>query len=136
MQHLAVIFGDIRDGRGIPVRLHLESVADDVFGAKSALDSVIARFAKAGRGVIVYLREGSVGVARTGARPRDGMAGGDDRHASAVLRDAEWREIGLGAQILRDLGVSSIRLLASRERRYVGIDGFGIAIEATEIIDH
>jgi 3,4-dihydroxy 2-butanone 4-phosphate synthase/GTP cyclohydrolase II len=136
MQHLAVIFGDIRDGRGIPVRLHLESVADDVFGAKSALDSVIARFAKAGRGVIVYLREGSVGVARTGARPRDGMAAGDDRHASAALRDAEWREIGLGAQILRDLGVSSIRLLASRERRYVGIDGFGIAIEATEIIDH
>jgi 3,4-dihydroxy 2-butanone 4-phosphate synthase/GTP cyclohydrolase II len=136
MQQLAVIFGDIRDGRGIPVRLHLESVADDVFGAKSALDSVIARFAKTGRGIIVYLREGSVGVARTGARPRDGMATGEDRHASAALRDAEWREIGLGAQILRDLGVSSIRLLASRERRYVGIDGFGIAIEATEIIDH
>ena len=49
--------------------------------------------------------------------------------------DEEWREVGLGAQILRDLGVKSIRLMASRERRYVGLDGFGIAIESTEIID-
>jgi 3,4-dihydroxy 2-butanone 4-phosphate synthase/GTP cyclohydrolase II len=135
MQHLAIVFGDIRDGRGVPVRLHLESVADDVFGAKSALDRVIARFAKTGSGVIVYLREGSVGVARSATRPRDGMAAGDDRHASAALRDAEWREIGLGAQILRDLGVTSIRLLASRERHYVGLDGFGIAIDGTDIID-
>ena len=47
----------------------------------------------------------------------------------------EWREVGLGAQILRDLGVKSIRLLASRERHYVGLDGFGIEIETTEIID-
>ena len=49
--------------------------------------------------------------------------------------EAEWREIGLGAQILRDLGISSIRLLASRRRHYVGLEGFGIAITATDIID-
>jgi 3,4-dihydroxy 2-butanone 4-phosphate synthase/GTP cyclohydrolase II len=136
MQHLAVVFGDIRNGRNVPVRLQLESVPEDVFGANSTLDRIIARFAEAGSGVIVYLREGAVGVARTGARTRDGVAVGDERHQSAALRDAEWREIGLGAQILRDLGVTSIRLFASRERRYVGLDGFGIAIEATEIIDH
>jgi 3,4-dihydroxy 2-butanone 4-phosphate synthase/GTP cyclohydrolase II len=135
MQHLAIVFGDIRGGRNVLVRLHLESVADDVFGADSALDRIVERLAKAECGVIVYLREGSVGVARGGGRPRD-LVSGDERHQSAALRDAEWREIGLGAQILRDLGVTSIRLLASRERRYVGLDGFGIAIEATEIIDH
>ena len=87
-------------------------------------------------GVIVYLREGSVGVARGGGRPRDRVVAVDEQHESAAQRDAEWLEIGLGAQILRDLGVTSIRLLASRERRYVGLDGFGIAIAATDIIDH
>jgi 3,4-dihydroxy 2-butanone 4-phosphate synthase / GTP cyclohydrolase II len=106
-----------------------------VFGADSAVDRVVERLARSQCGVMVYLREGSVGVARAAGRPRDGVTG-DERHGSAALRDAEWREIGLGAQILRDLGVTSIRLLASRERRYVGLDGFGIAIEATEIIDH
>jgi 3,4-dihydroxy 2-butanone 4-phosphate synthase / GTP cyclohydrolase II len=135
MQHLAIVFGDIRGGRDVFVRLHLESVADDVFGADSALDRIVERLAKTECGVIVYLREGSVGVARGGGRPRDQVTG-DEHHQSAALRDAEWREIGLGAQILRDLGVTSIRLLASRERRYVGLDGFGIEIEATEIIDH
>lgn len=134
MQHLAIVFGDVRGGRDVPVRLHLESVADDVFGAGGALDRIVERLAKAG-GVIVYLREGSVGVARTAGRPRDSVTVDEDRHESAALRDAEWREIGLGAQILRDLDITSIRLLASRERRYVGLDGFGIAIEATEIID-
>ena len=95
---------------------------------------MVDRFGAAGRGVIVYLREGSVGVAGADARPRDAI-GGDDSHASAADRERDWREIGLGAQILRDLGVTSIRLLASRERHYVGLDGFGIAIDGTEIID-
>ena len=63
-EHLAIVFGDIRDGRGIPVRLHLESVVDDVFGAKSGLDAVVSRISAGGRGVIVYLREGAVGVVR------------------------------------------------------------------------
>jgi 3,4-dihydroxy 2-butanone 4-phosphate synthase/GTP cyclohydrolase II len=49
-----------------------------------------------------------------------------------MQRSEEWRDIGLGAQILRDLGVHSIRLYASRELRYVGLEGFGIVIEATE----
>lgn len=134
-EHLAVIFGEVGDGRGVPVRLHRESVIDDVFSGRSRLDTAIERFGKGGRGVIVYLREGSVGVAPDGiGRPRDALAGGE-AHASAGSREREWREIGLGAQILRDLGVTSIRLLASRERHYVGLDGFGIAIEHTDIVD-
>ena len=54
--------------------------------------------------------------------------------AAALDRAQRWREIGLGAQILRDLGVSSIRLLATRTRQYVGLAGFGIEIADTEII--
>ncbi|MCF1504490.1 3,4-dihydroxy-2-butanone-4-phosphate synthase [Afifella sp. H1R] len=133
MDHLAVVFGDIRDGKGVPVRLHLESVLDDVFGTKKMLDDVMQDFAKRGRGVIVYLRDGSVGVARQSRRMRDIESG--EAHASAEGRKEAWREVGLGAQILRDLGVHSIRLLATRERHYVGLKGFGIEIEDTEILD-
>lgn len=133
-EHLAVVFGDIGDGRNVPVRLHRESIIEDVFSGRSRLDTIVERFGKAGRGVIVYLREGSVGVVSDDAtRPRDAIGG--EAHGSAGSREREWREIGLGAQILRDLGVTSIRLLASRERRYVGLDGFGIAIEQTDIVD-
>ncbi len=62
MQHLAIVFGDIRDGENIPVRLHPECVADDVFGAEPPVARYMKAIAEKGRGVIVYLREGSVGV--------------------------------------------------------------------------
>ena len=130
-QHLALVFGDIGDGYGVPVRLHRESVIDDVFGKDSVLNRVVHQVARGGRGVIVYLREGSVGVATAGGRTRDAANPAD----TTASRQEEWREVGLGAQILRDLGVKSIRLMASRERHYIGLDGFGIAIEATDIID-
>ncbi|MNL75733.1 bifunctional 3,4-dihydroxy-2-butanone 4-phosphate synthase/GTP cyclohydrolase II protein [compost metagenome] len=57
-----------------------------------------------------------------------------EAHDEAQARENEWLEIGLGAQILKDLGISSIRLLASRERHYVGLEGFGIKIVGTDII--
>ena len=133
MQHLALIFGDIRDGKNITVRLHRESVFDDVFGGRANLERIIRRVAESQHGVIVYLREGSVGVAERSRRMRGGIYGDSDAHGSALLRQAEWREIGLGAQILKDLGISSIHLLTSRSRRYVGLDGFGIRIETVEM---
>ncbi len=131
MQHLAVVFGDIRDGIEIPVRLHLESVGQDVFGARRPIEEHMQRIAAHGRGVVVYLREGSVGVGGSGRHTRESR----ESHAEAADREEEWLEIGLGAQILKDLGISSIRLLASRERRYIGLEGFGIAIATTEIVD-
>jgi 3,4-dihydroxy 2-butanone 4-phosphate synthase/GTP cyclohydrolase II len=79
---------------------------------------------------VVYLREGSVGVAGTSGRARDGLSAEATR--SEATRDEQWREIGIGAQILKDLGVKSIRLIATRERRYVGLAGFGIVIDATD----
>ncbi len=130
MQHLAVVYGDIRDGEDVPVRLHSEDVARDVFGKTPDLTSIMQKMGAEKRGIIVYLREGSVGV---GNQPRNRMVG--EGHAEAEARESEWREIGLGAQILKDLGVTSIRLIASRERHYVGLEGFGIRIAATEIIE-
>jgi 3,4-dihydroxy 2-butanone 4-phosphate synthase/GTP cyclohydrolase II len=130
MQHMAIVFGDIRDGEEVPVRLHPEDVVTDVFGTGERLREVMRKMGEANRGVIIYLREGSVGVGRSGRnRPAHG-----EEHDEARRRESEWREIGLGAQILKDLGISSINLIASRERHYVGVEGFGIRIAKTEII--
>ena len=131
MQHLAVVFGDIRDGIDIPVRLHTESVVDDLFGKRS-VDHYMKKIAEEGRGVIVYLREGSVGVGHKD-NGRKALGQGREAHAEAQNRESEWLEIGLGAQILKDLGVSSIKLLTRSERHYVGLEGFGIKIAETEI---
>lgn len=134
MHHLAIVFGDIRDGVDVPVRLQSEDVVRDVFGAQYTLHDIMKTMGDAERGVIVYLREGSVGVT-TESRSQRELVGDGEHHAEAKDREDEWREIGLGAQILRDLGISSIRLMASRKRHYVGLEGFGIAISNTEIID-
>lgn len=133
MQHVAVVFGDIRDGVAIPVRLHLESVVDDVFGKVAPIDQYMKHIAEQGRGVIVYLREGSVGVGNFGNGRT--AAGEREDHEEAMARENEWLEIGLGAQILKDLDISSIELFASRERHYVGLEGFGIAITRTTVME-
>ena len=49
-------------------------------------------------------------------------------------RKKEWLEIGVGAQILKDLGLSKIRLIAGREFRYLGVEGFGLTLDSTEIL--
>ncbi len=133
MQQLALIFGDIRDGKNVTVRLHRESVFEDVFGADNRIDQMIRQIAASNHGVLIYLREGSVGVADESRRARSEIKAESDKHGSALSRQAEWREIGLGAQILKDLGIGSIRLVTSRSLRYVGLDGFGIKIEAVEM---
>ncbi|KAG1649914.1 hypothetical protein GQR58_028559 [Nymphon striatum] len=81
---------------------------------------MMEKMSDAGRGVIVYLREGSVGVATAGhGRLKEALGANDrDDHATAQSREDEWLEIGLGAQILKDLGIQSIQLYASRERHY------------------
>ena len=132
MHHLAIVFGDIRDGEDVPVRLHSEDVVSDVFGNHESLKDIMRVMGERRRGVIVYLREGSVGVAHQ-ARNRTALEEREN-HEEALRRESEWREIGLGAQILKDLGISSIQLIASRERHYVGLEGFGIRITSTEII--
>ncbi|WP_068080755.1 3,4-dihydroxy-2-butanone-4-phosphate synthase [Polycladidibacter stylochi] len=132
--HLAVVFGDIRDGQNIPVRLHGESILDDVFGPSPTLQKIMKKFADQQKGVIVYLREGAVGVTSHSCRRRDGLEAAElEEHKSAQERAEGWREIGLGAQILKDLGVNSIRVLASRHRHYIGLEGFGLKIDATEL---
>jgi 3,4-dihydroxy 2-butanone 4-phosphate synthase / GTP cyclohydrolase II len=125
--HMALVHGRIGDGRNIPTRLHRADILRDVFGGAPEVHGALHRFAKEGRGVIVFLRDGAAGVPVT-APPQNGERGAE------TARQRQWREIGLGAQILRDLGISSIRLLTSAEHHYVGLAGFGIEIAASEPI--
>jgi 3,4-dihydroxy 2-butanone 4-phosphate synthase/GTP cyclohydrolase II len=126
--HMAFVYGAIGDGRNVPARLHRADVIGDVFGGARTINAVLARFKAEGRGVLVYLRDGTAGVPIK-AIPRNGDTG------SEAARTRQWREIGLGAQILKDLGISSIRLLTSTRLTYVGLAGFGIEIVGTEAVE-
>ena len=128
IQHMAFVHGRIGDGKNILARLHRADIIRDVFGGAHPIHSSLERFKAEGRGVLVFLRDGAAGVP-THAIPQSGSTG------SEVARSRQWREVGLGAQILKDLGVSSIRLLTSRKLTYVGLAGFGIEIVATEPLD-
>jgi 3,4-dihydroxy 2-butanone 4-phosphate synthase/GTP cyclohydrolase II len=128
VHHMAFVYGDIGDGKGVLARLHRADVIGDVFGGAKPIHAALARFKSAGRGVIVFLRDGTAGV------PVSEIPHTDDT-ATDAARSRQWREIGLGAQILKDLKISSIRLLTSSKRTYVGLGGFGIEIVATEPID-
>ncbi len=139
IEHLAIVYGDIGDGKNVLTRLHRGNAVDDVFGPRTAINASLDRFKEAGRGVFVFLRDGSAGVpalplySDPDSVPEGPITGEETQSAQA--RREQWREIGVGAQILRDLDVSSIRLLASRLRNYVGLTGFGIEIVETDIID-
>jgi 3,4-dihydroxy 2-butanone 4-phosphate synthase/GTP cyclohydrolase II len=128
VQHMAFVHGRIGDGKAIFARLHRADIIRDVFGGAHPVHAALQRFQEEGRGVLVFLRDGAAGVP-TQAIPQDGDTG------SEAARTRQWREIGLGAQILRDLGITSIRLLTSTKLTYVGLAGFGIEILSTETME-
>jgi 3,4-dihydroxy 2-butanone 4-phosphate synthase/GTP cyclohydrolase II len=125
---MAFVYGRIGDGKNMLARLHRADIIRDVFGGGNSIDASLQRFKQEGRGVIVFLRDGAAGVP-THAIPQPGSTG------SEVARSRQWREVGLGAQILKDLSITSIRLLTSAKLTYVGLAGFGIEIVSTESID-
>jgi 3,4-dihydroxy 2-butanone 4-phosphate synthase/GTP cyclohydrolase II len=129
VQHVALVYGSIGDGQGVLARLHRANVVADVFEGGKTLAAVMRRVARDGRGVLVYLRDGTAGV------PLTTFGHGDDASQSEAARTHEWREVGVGAQILRDLGVSSIRNMATSSRSFVGLSGFGIEILGNEPLD-
>jgi 3,4-dihydroxy 2-butanone 4-phosphate synthase / GTP cyclohydrolase II len=124
--HFAFVHGNIGDGRDVPARLHRADILSDIFGG-GPIPKVLNRFKAEGRGALVYLRDGAAGVPAN--------LSGAQATTSDDARATQWREIGLGAQILRDLGVTSIRLRTDNPRTYVGLSGFGIEIAAVEPID-
>jgi 3,4-dihydroxy 2-butanone 4-phosphate synthase/GTP cyclohydrolase II len=128
VQHMAFVHGRIGDGRDILARLHRADIIRDVFGGANPVHAALQRFKTDGRGVIVFLRDGAAGV------PTHALPSNDT--GSEAARTKQWREVGLGAQILKDLGISSIRLLTSARFTYVGLAGFGIEIAGTESVEN
>jgi 3,4-dihydroxy 2-butanone 4-phosphate synthase / GTP cyclohydrolase II len=127
VHHMAFVFGRIGDGKNMLARLHRADVISEVFGGAKPIHAALARFKAEGRGVLVFLRDGAAGVPASAIPQPSGT--------SEAARTRQWREIGLGAQILKDLGISSIRLLASSKWNYVGLGGFGIEILSTDRLE-
>ena len=127
VHHVAFVFGAIGDGRDVLTRLHRPNILTDLFAVPRGICMALERFAAEGRGVLIYLRDGAVGVPVVPLR--------DPIASSAEERMSQWREVGVGAQILRDLSVSSIRYLGTTKRSFVGLSGFGIEITSMESLD-
>ena len=134
-EHLALVFGDGPRANGVVVRIHREKLIEDLFGsqtshATSLLQAALARLGELGGGILIYLRSGFAGV------PLDNLVQGSaqDGASRAGRRERDWLEIGVGAQILRDLGVTKLRILAGREVDFVGLEGFGLTVTATELL--
>ena len=127
VHHMAFVHGRIGDGKNVLARLHRADIIRDVFGGANPVHAALQRFKQDGRGVIVFLRDGAAGV------PTHAIPSGEQ--GSEAARTRQWREVGLGAQILKDLGISSIRLLTSQRLTYVGLAGFGIEITDTETVE-
>jgi 3,4-dihydroxy 2-butanone 4-phosphate synthase / GTP cyclohydrolase II len=141
VHHLALIVGDLEaDAAGageVLVRIQREEVIADVFARRDGargnrVPQVLQRVRAKGQGVLIYLREGTVGVP---AGLHDDGAVAEPAASAEQTRGRQWHDVGIGAQILRDLGITRITLLATGHRRYVGLSGFGIDIVATELLD-
>lgn len=126
IHHVAFVYNSIGDGQNVLTRFHKPNIVRDIFFGHDRVAAALEVFKKNGSGVLVYLRDGAAGVP---VAPLE-----SDRSAEAD-RNRQWREVGVGAQILRDLGVTSIRHLTSSVHDYKGLSGFGIEIVANEPFD-
>ena len=139
-EHLALVKGELAGEPAVLVRMHSECLTGDVFGSRRCdcgqqLATAMERIDREGRGAIVYLRQEGRGIGlgnklRAYSLQDDGM---DTVEANASLGfKPDLRDYGIGAQILLDLGLHSIRLLTNNPRKVVGLDGYELEIVGRE----
>lgn len=135
-EHVAFVHGEIAGRRDVLVRMHSECLTGDVFHSQRCdcgeqLDTALQVIAAEGAGVIVYLRQegrgiGLVNKLRAYTLQDQGM---DTVQANEALGfHPDLRDYGIGAQMLRDLGLSSVRFLTNNPKKIVGLEGYGLSV--------
>ena len=134
--HLALVFGDVGDGRDVLVRVHSQCLTGDVLRSVrcdcgAQLDKALCRIAGEGRGVLLYLSQEGRGI---GLANKIRAYSLQDRGLDTVEANEhlgfkpDQRDYGIGVQILREIGVRSMRLLSNNPRKLVAIEGYGLSV--------
>ncbi len=134
--HVALVYGDISGSDAVPVRVHTHCLAGDVFSTtlcdcRAVMEESLRMIAEAGRGALVYLHNGTKGFGiDKSAEPHRVVFHRESRakERCGERNERTLRQVGLGGQILSDLGIQKIRLLTNTPTHVPALQGFGIEI--------